>query len=319
MQTVFLGNARWSVPALEAVAGSAHRPELVLTRLPAPAGRGNRPTPTAVAAAARALGLPVREVATVREGEGFHALAEAHPDALVVVAYGEIVPRPVLNVPVLAPVNLHFSLLPELRGAAPVQRAILEGLAATGVTTIRMDEGMDTGPILLQSEEAIDPDDDAGSLGARLAAIGGRLLVDTLDRLAAGTIEERPQDDALATVAPKITAEDEVIDWSAGAERVVRQVRALSPAPGARTSFRGRILKVFKASARPLGGPVSLSDPTESVGSIFGAGFSGPPVPVVSAGGRRVVVLEEVQPEGKRRMSGEEFWRGYRPQGEVLG
>src|SRR5207249_11109816 len=141
------------------------------------------------------------------------------------------------------------------RGAAPVQRAILEGLAATGVTTIRMDEGMDTGPILLQSEEAIDPDDDAGSLGARLAAIGGRLLVDTLDRLAAGTIEERPQDDALATVAPKITAEDEVIDWSAGAERVVRQVRALSPAPGARTSFRGRILKVFKASARPLGGP----------------------------------------------------------------
>src|SRR6266700_5556613 len=189
MRTVFLGNASWSVPTLEALADSAHRPVLVLTREPRPAGRGNRLVPTPVAQAGRELALPVREIATVKRGPGLEALTEAAPDALVVVAYGEILPPPVLAVPRVAPVNVHFSLLPELRGAAPVQRAILEGLTATGVTTIRMDEGMDTGPILLQAEEPVDPADDGGSLGGRLAAIGGRLLVDTLDRLEAGTLE----------------------------------------------------------------------------------------------------------------------------------
>src|SRR5205823_10700590 len=129
-----------------------------------------------VADAARRLGLPLTEVETVKSGEGFNRLVSARPDVLAVVAYGEILPTTVLELPSIAPVNLHFSLLPELRGAAPVQRAILEGLTVTGVTTIRMDEGMDTGPILLRTEEAIDPEDDAGLLGERLAVIGARLL-----------------------------------------------------------------------------------------------------------------------------------------------
>ena len=318
MRTVFLGNAQWSVPALEALAGSSHRPELVLTRRPAPAGRRNRPTPTAVAEAARRLGLELREIDTVKEGEGFDALAEARPDAVAVVAYGEIVPGRVLDVPRVAPVNVHFSLLPELRGAAPVQRAILEGLAATGVTTIRMDEGMDTGPILLRVEEAVDPNDDAGSLGARLATIGGRLLADSLDRLEAGTIEERPQDHALATFAPKITAADEVIDWSAGAERIVRQVRALSPSPGARTTFRGRALKVFAARAGSVPSDVPGSDGLLP-GSILGARVRGVPGVWVRAGDG-AVVLDEVQPEGRRRMAAGDFARGYRPVvGDLVG
>src|SRR2546428_2314386 len=187
MRVAFLGNAAWSVPSLESLAESPHEIVTVVTRRPRPAGRGNKLTPTPVAEAARRLALHVEEVETVKSGPGFEALTEAAPDALVVVAYGEILPQAILDIPKVAPVNLHFSLLPELRGAAPVQRAIWEGLAVTGVTTIRMDAGMDTGPVLLRAEEAIDPLDDAGSLGARLAAIGARLVVDTLDQLAAGT------------------------------------------------------------------------------------------------------------------------------------
>lgn len=305
MRVVFLGNARWSVPSLEAVAASAHRPVLVLTRTPRPAGRGNRLTPTAVAGAARDLGLDLREVDTVKAGPGLDELAGVAPEALVVVAYGEILPQRVLDVPTVAPVNVHFSLLPELRGAAPVQRALLDGLAATGVTTIRMDAGMDTGPILLQAEEGIDPDDDAGRLGARLAAIGGRLLVDTLDRLAAGTLEERPQDDLRATFAPKLSADERRIDWSEPADRVVRRVRALAPEPGATTTFRGAGLKILSAVETERG--ATRGD--EAPGTVLAATRD---AVLVAAGAGSVVALGAVAPEGRRRMSGGEFARGRR-------
>jgi methionyl-tRNA formyltransferase len=235
------------------------------------------------------------------------------PEVLVVVAYGEILPRAVLDLPAVMPVNLHFSLLPELRGAAPVQRALLEGLTATGVTTIRMDEGMDTGPILLQATETIDPADDAGSLGDRLAVIGGRLLVDTLDRLEGGNLEERPQDGALATFAPKLKPEDEVIDWSEPAEAIVRRVRALSPEPGARTTFRARRLKVHRASGVNDGFEPCHSRPA---GTVVAASRDA----LVVATGRGSLALEEVQLEGKRRLSGPEFARGHRVEaGERLG
>ncbi|HJP66986.1 MAG TPA: methionyl-tRNA formyltransferase [Actinomycetota bacterium] len=303
MRVTFLGNAPWSVPPLETLAGSSHGVRVV-TRAPRPAGRGGRLRPTPVADAARRLGLPVAEVETVRTGPGLDALVESPPDVLAVVAYGEILPAEVLAIPRVVPVNLHFSLLPELRGAAPVQRAILEGLTATGVTTIRMDQGMDTGPILLQAEEHVRDDDDSGSLGARLAAIGGRLLVDTLDRLEAGTVVEHPQDDERATYAPKLTRDDEVIDWSESADRVVDRIRALSPEPGARTMFRGRVLKVRRAEWRSLGEPGG--EPTGSLTMVE-------ELPAAYAGSEGVVVLQEVQLEGKRSISGAEFVRGYRP------
>jgi methionyl-tRNA formyltransferase len=317
VRVAFLCNALWSVPSLEAVAGSSHEIVLVATRVPRPAGRGNRVQPTPVAETVRRLGLPLREVETVKSGPGFQALAEAAPDVVAVVAYGEILPKALLDLPAVAPVNVHFSLLPELRGAAPVQRAILEGLTVTGVTTIRMDEGMDTGPILLQAEAAIDPADDAGSLGARLAELGGRLLVETLDRLEAGSIEERPQDHERATYAPKLIPEDRIIDWSQPAEAILRRVRALAPEPGATTTFRGRILKVLRASAGsdehvpPAEGRTSRSPGRLSVTGDGGLGV---------ATGRGWVELEEVAPEGRRRMSGADFVRGYRPEiGERLG
>ena len=316
MRVVFLGNARWSVPSLEAAAASGHEIVLVLTRVPGLGGRGNRPIPTPVAEAARRLGLPLREVETVKAGPGFQSLTEAHPDVLAVVAYGEIVPKAVLEVPRLAPVNVHFSLLPALRGAAPVQRAILEGLDVTGVTTIRMDQGMDTGPILLQAEVAIRPEEDAGSLGDRLAQIGGRLLVETIDGLAAGTIEERPQDEAQATYAPKLKAEDRVIDWSRPADEIVRLVRAMAPEPAATTTFQGKGLKILRAQETGIWLAFDIPENQRVPGQIFEAGKEG----LVVAVGSGFLRLEEVQPEGRKRMSGADFVRGYRPQtGERLG
>jgi methionyl-tRNA formyltransferase len=313
MRVVFLGNAPWSVPSLDAIAGSSHRPVLVLTRSARPAGRGSELRRTPVAERADGLGLSLKEVDTVRSGEGFEALVGSAPEALIVVAYGEILPKEVLWVPSVAPINVHFSLLPELRGAAPVQHAILEGLDRTGVTTIRMDEGVDTGPILLQAEEPIRPDDDGGSLGDRLAALGSRLLVETLDGLERGSVEERRQDESRATYAKKLGPEDRRIDWTEEAEKVVRRVRALSPDPGAETRFRDRLLKLHRAGdASDVRAAADGGRPGEIV--IVA------PEGVVVATGRRAVVLQEVQPEGKRRMSSAEFVRGYRPeQGEILG
>ncbi len=312
LTVVFLGNAPWSVPSLEALAVSSHRVALVVTRPPRPTGRGGVAAPTAVAVAARRLGLPVLEAATVREGAGRDAVAAAAPDVLAVVAYGELLPPEILRLARLAAVNVHFSLLPDLRGAAPVQRAILEGRAATGVTTMRMEAGLDTGPILAQVETPIGEDEDAGALGARLAALGGRLLVETFDALAAGVAAGRPQDEALATYAPKLTRDEERIDWAEPAERIARRIRALAPTPGAWTLVRGRRLKVLRASVA-------------GVPAVEGEHAPGRVVAVngrlaVTAPSARVIVLDQVVPEGRRAMDGAAFARGARLRdGEPVG
>jgi methionyl-tRNA formyltransferase len=307
MRVVFLGNDARSVPALEAVAASRHELAVVITRRPRPAGRGGSLQVTPVAEAARRRGLPVDETATVREGEGLERLRRAAPDVLAVVAYGEILPPEVLEAPRVAPVNVHFSLLPALRGADPVRRAILAGVEITGVTTIRMDEGLDTGPILLQAEEPIREEDDGGALGARLADLGGRLLVDTLDGLERGDLSERPQDEGRATSAPRLRPEEEWIEWSAPALTVWRQVRALAPEPGARTRFRGGDLKVLRVRPVEAGGPA---------GSVVEWSKDR----LVVACGEGAVALDEVIPAGRKPMSGPEFARGRRPEiGELLG
>jgi methionyl-tRNA formyltransferase len=307
MRVAFLGNAPLSVPSLEAVAASAHQVVLVVTRDPRPAGRRGRPRPTAVAQACRRLGLPLLEAPTIKGEPGLGLLRDAVPDALTVVAYGEILPQEILALPRAAPVNVHFSLLPALRGADPVRRAIIEGHPTTGVTTMRMDAGMDTGPVLLQATTRIGEGEDAGALGERLAVLGGELLVRTLDGLEAGVIRELPQDDSRATAAPKLRPEEEWIDWTGDAERVVRLVRALAPDPGARTRFRGRVLKVLRARlAHGAGEPGSIVEASKDL--------------LVAAAGGGAVSLEEVIPEGRRRMSGPEFARGARPEiGERFG
>jgi methionyl-tRNA formyltransferase len=307
LRVAFLGNDAWSVPSLDALARSVHPVVAVVTAAPKPAGRGNELTRTPVASEAERLDLPLHEVKTVKTGRGFKQLATAIPDVVAVVAYGEILPANVLNVPTVAPVNLHFSLLPLLRGAAPVQTALLAGMEETGVTTIVMDRGLDTGPILLQREEPIRPEDDAGSLGGRLAVIGSEILVETIDMLAAGPVAPRAQDASLATVAPKFGPEERVLDWSNAARLLVNLVRALSPEPAATTAFRGRGLKVFRAEAgEGMGEPGVIVE-------VSKRGFS-----VATADGTfRPLVLA---PAGRRIMPVEDFVNGYRPEaGERLG
>jgi methionyl-tRNA formyltransferase len=307
MRVAFLGNDPWSVPILHALAEASDADvALVVTNPPRPAGRGSRLTPTAVAEAARAAGLPLIEVAGVKTGEGFGALDALEPDALVVVAYGEILTPDVLDIPALGPVNVHFSLLPRWRGAAPVQRAILEGDTTTGATVMLMDEGMDTGPILATAETSIGEDEDAGSLGARLAELGAPLLVETLRRLDAGSAELRSQDASAATYAPKPVPEEREIDWTQPADAIVRRIRAFAPDPGAVTTFRGGRLKVLRAEVLPLESRVL---PTGSIPGRLAVDGEG--LPIVDAS-RDLVRLLEVASAGRKRMNAADWARGAR-------
>jgi len=318
VRVAFLGNDPWSVAPLRALAEADDLDVvLVVTNPPRPAGRGSRLTPTAVADAARELDLPPLEVDRVRDGEGFDALSELQPDAFVVVAYGEILTPDVLDIPRLGAINVHFSLLPRWRGAAPVQHAVLAGDEVTGVTVMLMDEGMDTGPILTTEETRIAPDEDAGTLGARLAELGAALLVDTLRGFDAGTIEPTSQDHTAASFAPKLKPEDRTIDWESAAEAIVRKVRAFGPDPGASTTFRGQPLKVVRAGVQEVHGSMladaGLIHPGDaSVGPQGGI--------LVGAGSSSRVELLEVAPTGRKRMNAADWARGARLQrGERLG
>jgi methionyl-tRNA formyltransferase len=313
MRVAFLGNDVWSVAPLRALAEAPGIDvELVLTNPPRPAGRGSRLTPTAVADTARSLDLLLLEVDRVRDGEGFDALDELEPDAIVVVAYGEILTPDVLDIPRLGAVNLHFSLLPRWRGAAPVQRAILEGDEATGVTVMLMDEGMDTGPILATVETAIDPEEDAGALGARLSDVGTPVLLEALRGVDEGTLEPRSQDHTAATYAPKLLPDERTIHWDEPAEAVVRKIRSLAPDPGAVTTFRQGRLKILVGRAEP--GPGHMPADGPGPGAIERWDRN----PRVRAWPGTVELLE-VAPAGRRRMSGAEWARGARIQpGERL-
>ena len=310
VRIAFLGNDPWSVPALEAIAG---KPDLdvmlVVTNRPKAAGRGDTVTPTAVADAARRLGLRLVETDGVRAGEGFAVLAAEPPDAIVVVAYGELLTPDILSLTPHGAVNLHFSLLPRWRGASPVQRAIAAGDAITGVTVMQMDEGLDTGPILNQLEEPIRPEDDAGSLGTRLAHNGALLLVGVLRMLPAAGVPPRRQDDRAATLAPRIGPQERAIDWTQAPEVIARWVRALSPRPGATTLFRGQPLKVLAAAVDHQG---SAGSP----GTIVAADDRGVLVRATGGGVR----LIEVAPAGRRRMDAAAWARGARfAEGERFG
>jgi methionyl-tRNA formyltransferase len=300
MRIAFLGNDPWSVPSLEALSRAPGiEVTMVATRVPRPAGRGSKMRATRVAHTARALGLPLREAETVRQGDGFRALRDSEPDAIVVVAYGEILTSDVLRL--ATPVNLHFSILPRWRGAAPVQRAILAGDLTTGVTAMLMDEGLDTGPILSQRPEAIRPDDDAGTLGARLSVAGAELLVETLPRLE--EIDPRPQAVAEVTLAPKLSPAERSIDWSEPAEAVVRRVRALAPSPGATTRLRERPVKVLRAEIA-----ADASDGEAAAGTVASVDALG----LTVAAGSGFVRLLDVAPAGRNHMTAAEFVRGAR-------
>jgi methionyl-tRNA formyltransferase len=298
VRVVFLGNDAWSVPSLGALdAAGDIEIALVATNPARPAGRGSPLTSTPVAEAARRRGLALAEVASVRREAGLEAVRTATSDLLVVVAYGELLTPDVLTIAPLGAINLHFSLLPAWRGAAPVQHALLAGDPETGVTTMKIDAGLDTGPILEQRAERVLPSDDAGTLGMRLASVGAELLVHTIRSL--GELTPRRQDDAAATLAPKLRPSDRALDWSEDAAAIVRRVRALAPDPGARTTFRGSPLNVL--AAEPVGGS---GEPGEIV-SVDDRG-------VVVAAGRGGVLLRLVAPAGRRHMSASDWANGAR-------
>jgi methionyl-tRNA formyltransferase len=289
------------VPTLERLLDSRHSVKAVVTAPDRPKGRGMELAASPVKQRALAAGIPVLQPPSLRTPEAQAELAAAGADVFVVCAYGLILPPAVLDQPPLGCVNVHFSLLPAFRGAAPVAAAVLAGLPVSGVTIMQMDPGLDTGPILDAIEEPIRPDDDTGSLEARLAVAGAGLLVSVLDRLEAGTIEARPQDGSQATYAGKVTPGDARIDWGQPGPSIVDRVRAFSPRPGAWTTLDGRRLKVWRARVAE-----------ESGGGAPGSFAGGSGGSLVVATGDGALTLEEVQPEGGRRMPGADFLRGRR-------
>jgi methionyl-tRNA formyltransferase len=300
VRAVFLGNDIWSVPTLERLGMSGDVDVvLVVTNPPRPAGRGAKLTPTPVADAARRLTLPLEEIATTRSETFLERLRALAPDVSVVVAYGELLSTDMLNASLLGSVNLHFSLLPRWRGASPVRHAILAGDPVTGVTVIRMDEGLDTGPVFARREEPIRADDDAGSLGARLARIGAEVVAELLPDLAQRRVSPMPQTGA-ATLAPKLGPGARVVDWTQQADAIVRRVRAFAPDPGANTSFSGGDLKLLRVDEA---GPAVAAP-----GTVVRADRDG----VVVAAGSGAVRLLEVAASGRRRMPAADWARGVR-------
>jgi methionyl-tRNA formyltransferase len=269
-----------------------------------PSRRGNRGKvqEPAVKEYASARNLRVLQPESVDDETFIQAARDAHPDFLVVAAFGQKLSKELLNTPKYGAVNVHPSLLPEYRGAAPVQRAIMDGRTRTGVTIMRMAQRMDAGGILAQSVAEISPSDDAGTLGEKLAALGAAMLPRVLQEMAGRTARAIPQDPARATRAPRLSAQDEQIDWSRPAAAIANQVRALRPEPGARTLFGGKNIKIraveetgpSAAGSRP--GTIECDDGTLAV--VTGNG---------------ILRVQQLQPAGKRLMTGDEFVRGYRP------
>ncbi len=307
MNIVFFGSPASALPSLEALLGAGHDVRLVVTQPDKPAGRGRRLTPSPVKALAVERGIPVIEPARIRTDEAaFERVRAAGPDVNVVVAYGQIIPRAVHYFPRYHSLNVHFSLLPKYRGAAPVQWAVLNGDPETGVTVMELDDRMDEGDILAQERVAVAPRESAPALEERLAGTGARLLVSTLARI--DEVLRVEQDDALATLAPKIRKEDGRVPWADAAAAIDRRVLALAEKPGVFTHFRGKRLNIVRGhAAGPAGLPSPASAPVSAPGTIAAAGKAG--LTVVCGGGTAYVV-EELQPEGKGVMSAHAFSLG---------
>jgi len=306
MRIVFVGTGEIGVPSLRRLA-ALEGCELagVITQPDRPAGRSLRLRPSPVKEAALAMNLPIEQPARLRSPEALAQLAALRPDLLVVAAYGQILSPAVLALPPLGCLNIHASLLPRHRGASPIHAAILAGDTRSGVTIMWMDEGLDTGDILLQEETPIGPDETAGSLHDRLAGIAPKALARALALIGAGTALRIPQDAALASYAPKLSKESGRIDWSQSAGEIDRQVRGLSPWPGAFTLFGGEFLKIHRG--HPLPGTAPAGEVTAAEGLVVGCGAG-------------LYAIEELQAAGGKRLAAEDYRRGHAlPAGTQLG
>jgi methionyl-tRNA formyltransferase len=296
MRVVFLGTPQFAVPTLEHIVAAGHEVLTEVTQPDRPKGRGQQPAAPPVKQSAVRLGLPVYQPERVRRPEAIEHLRSLAPEIMALVGYGQIIPQAVIDIAPRGIVNVHASLLPKYRGAAPIQWAIVNGETVTGVTTMQIDAGLDTGDMLLKAETQIGPDENAVELGERLAVMGADLLVETFDRLAAGTIIPVKQDSAQATYAPILKKEDGRIEWSQSAQAIHNRVRGLQPWPGAHTQFRAQTLHIWK------------SRPHSGSGSYPGRVVSVKP-PTVSCGDGLIELLQ-VQLEGRKRIFATDFANG---------
>jgi methionyl-tRNA formyltransferase len=310
MRVVFCGTPQFAVPSLERLYAEAFDIPLVVTQPDRPRGRGLELTASPVKQAAENFGLPITQPDRIKNNQEFQEqLRELAPEAIVVVGYGRIIPTWMLELPPLGNINVHASLLPKYRGAAPIQWAIASGETVSGVTTMLLNEGLDTGDILLQKQIPIAPDDTALTLSPKLAAIGADLLIETLRGLEKGTLRPTPQENSRATLAPILKKEDGLVGFHRTAAEISNRLRGFQPWPGAYTMFRGKNLKIV--SARPSELYAKIAE-----GALLAAGdrlFAG-------CGGDSSLELVELQPEGKKAMPARAFLSGYRLQaGERLG
>ncbi|MBZ5607092.1 MAG: methionyl-tRNA formyltransferase [Acidobacteriia bacterium] len=308
MNLIFLGTPSFAVPTLERVVAAGHRVLSVYTQPDRPKGRGGQLAASPVKETALRLGLTVHQPERVRRPEVVEQLRGMHPEAMVIVGYGQIIPQSIIDIPPLGIINVHASLLPKYRGAAPIQWAIASGETRTGVTTIRIDAGLDTGDMLLKWETEIGPEEDAVELGVRMARAGSDLLVETLAGLAAGSIVAQPQDHSQASLAPILKKEDGVIEWNWQARKIFNRARGFLPWPGAYSYFRGHLFHVWKArvATEVPGEPGQLVPQKKHLLAVCGEGTA--------------LELVEVQIEGRKRMSGEAFLNGQRlNENETLG
>src|SRR6266567_1277861 len=298
MRIVFIGTGEIGVPTLQALLRSSeHRLTGVVTQPDKPVGRTQQIEPPPIKRALAGTKMSILQPVRIKGREAIEEVRALRPEAIVVMAYGQILPRDLLEIPPVACLNLHASLLPRWRGAAPIQAAIAAGDPETGITVMHMDEGLDTGDILLQRRIDIRSNDTGGSLHERLANIGPDALLHALKSLVESSAPRIPQDNSLATYAPKLKREDGKIDWSEPADTIERKIRAFNPWPGAFTKLDGPNLKIFSASIVDLSG---------KPGEILGSRKD-----FLIAAGERALSLDEVQLEGKRRMSATEFLRGH--------
>jgi len=308
LDLIFCGTPRFAVPTLEKLAAAGHRVHLVVTQPDRPKGRGLELVASPVKESALKLNLAITQPERIKTNEEFRGqLTALQPDAIIVVGYGRIIPQWMLDLPRLGNINLHASLLPKYRGAAPIQWAIANGETVTGNTTMRIDAGLDTGDILLQNEVGISTEDTAETLAPKLAAIGADLMVETLRGLASGEVHPRKQDDSRPSLAPILKKEDGLVDFSRSAEEIFNRLRGFQPWPGAHTKFRGKNLQILKARVAAeavAAGEMKVAGDRLLVGCAEGTSLE----------------LLEVQLEGKKRSSAKDFIHGYQPKAaEKLG
>lgn len=308
MKVVFMGTPDFAVGTLEAIIKAGHEVAAVVTQLDKPKGRGKNMQFTPVKEVAVANEVPVYQPVRVKEPEFVEELQKLNPDVIVVVAFGQILPKAILDMPKYGCVNVHASLLPKYRGAAPIQWAVIDGEAESGVTTMLMDEGLDTGDMLLKTVVPLDKEETGGSLHDKLAKAGAQLLIKTLEDLEAGTIERTRQDDALSNYAKMLDKHLGAIDFSKSALEIERLIRGLNPWPSAFTQVNGKTLKIWSATVVDREVPGENGEVVEVTKDR-----------ILVKTGKGILQLNEVQLEGKKRMEVDAFLRGYPlQQGTIL-